>query len=72
MASDKAWYNDMQYLYKRSFTELEHVFRVDFKKSKVYEAMVLELYENVIEYKFLHQAGLLHQWIKVDSKLLFS
>ena len=51
----------MEYLYKRSFTELEHVFGTDFKKSKVYEAMVLELYENVIEYKFLHQAGLLNQ-----------
>ena len=50
----------MEYLYKRSFTELEQVFRTDFKQSKIYESMILELYENVIEYKFLHQAGLLH------------
>ena len=60
-ASGLHWFNDLDYLYKRAFQELEDVFRTDFKKSKVYEAMVLELYENVIEYKFLMQAGLLKQ-----------
>ena len=43
----------MEYLYNRSFTELETIFRSEFKKSKVFEKMILELYENVIEYKFL-------------------
>ena len=61
MTTDKkVWYNDLDHLYKKSFTELEQVFRTDFKKSVVYEQMILELYENVIEYKFLHHAGLLY------------
>ena len=54
----------MEYLYNRSFNELENVFRTEFKNSKVFETMILEFFENVIEYKFLHQAGLIkEQWL---------
>ena len=49
----------MGYLYDRSFNELEKLFRSKFKKSKVFQDMILELYESNIEYKFLQQAGLL-------------
>ena len=49
----------MEYLYNKSFSELERVFRTEFKQSKVFENMILELFENVIEYKFLHQADLI-------------
>ena len=56
---ERFWLHDMAYLYDRSFNELEKLFRSRFKQSKVFETMIVELYENNIEYKFLTQAGLL-------------
>jgi hypothetical protein len=53
------WLRDMEYLYLRSFNELEAVFRTEFKKSKAFEEMVIELNSNMIEYKFLHKAGII-------------
>ena len=49
----------MKYLYDRSFNELESVFRTEFKDSKAFKDMVLELNQNMIEYKFLHKAGII-------------
>ena len=49
----------MEYLYKRSFEELESVFRIDFKKSPNFNQMVIDLHENLIEYKFLHVANII-------------
>lgn len=49
----------MEYLYHRSFNELEAVFRREFQQSKAFEEMVLELNQNMIEYKFLHKAGII-------------
>ena len=54
------WLHDMEYLYLRSFNELESVFRNnEFRESLAYKDMVLELNSNMIEYKFLHKAGIL-------------
>jgi len=53
------WLRDMEYLYLRSFNELETVFRLEFRQSRAFEDMVLELNQNMIEYKFLHKAGIL-------------
>ena len=50
---ERFWLHDMGYLYDRSFNELEKLFRSKFKKSKVFQDMILELYESNIEYKFL-------------------
>ena len=50
----------MEYLYLRSFNELEAVFLgKDFKQSRAYREMLIELNSNMIEYKFLHKAGIL-------------
>ena len=60
MSKDMSTYlHDMDYLYLRSFNELNEVFRMGFKKSKAFEDMVLELNSNMIEYKFLHKAGII-------------
>ena len=54
------WYlHDMEYLYQRSINELEVVFRTEFKNSDAFKEMVLELNTNMIEYKFLHKAGII-------------
>ena len=54
------WLHDMEYLYLRSFNELEAVFLgKDFKQSRAYREMLIELNSNMIEYKFLHKAGIL-------------
>ena len=54
------WLHDMEYLYLRSFNELESVFRSkEFRESQAFKDMVLELNSNMIEYKFLHKAGIL-------------
>ena len=47
------WMDNMEYLYVRSFNELQQIFRQEFKFSKHFENMVIELNENLIEYKFL-------------------
>ena len=53
------WLHDMEYLYLRSFNELESVFKEDFKRSKEFQKMILQLNSNMIEYKFLHKAGII-------------
>ena len=54
------WLHDMEYLYLRSFNELESVFRSqEFRESQVFKDLILELNSNIIEYKFLHKAGIL-------------
>ena len=53
------WLRDMDYLYHRSFNELETVFRMEFRHSEAFKRMVLELNQNMIEYKFLHKAGII-------------
>ena len=54
------WLHDMEYLYLRSFNELESVFRSkQFRESKAYKDMLIELNSNMVEYKFLHKAGIL-------------
>ena len=59
MEDPNYWLRDMEYLYLRSFNELETLFRTEFKDSQAYKEMVIELNSNMIEYKFLHKAGIL-------------
>ena len=60
LADPDYWLHDMEYLYLRSFNELEAVFRADeFKESKAFKDMVIELNSNMVEYKFLYKAGIL-------------
>ena len=49
----------MEYLYQRSINELENVFRNEFNQSDAFKEMVVELNSNMIEYKFLHKAGII-------------
>ena len=53
------WLRDMEYLYLRSFNELETLFRTEFKQSKAFGEMLVELNSNQIEYKFLFKAGII-------------
>ena len=39
----KQWLSDMEYLYMRSFNELEAVFRTEFRSSQAFKDMVIEL-----------------------------
>ena len=55
----KQWLQDMEYLYMRSFNELEAVFRSEFPESQAFKDMVIELNQNMIEFKFLHKAGII-------------
>lgn len=50
---------NMEYLYLRSYNELETVFRTEFRGSQAFKDMVVELNSNIIEYKFLHKAGII-------------
>ena len=60
MTDPNYWLHDMEYLYLRSFNELETVFRSqEFRESQVFKDLILELNSNMIEYKFLHKAGIL-------------
>ncbi len=52
---------DLDFLYVRSYKELNDVFRSDFQQSEAFKKMVLLMNENMIEYRFLTQAGLLKQ-----------
>lgn len=49
----------MDYFYWKSFRELEDVFKHEFQKSTSFKNMVLLLNQNMIEYKFMRQAGVL-------------
>ena len=53
------WLRDMEYLYQRSYNELETLFRMEFKSSRAFQEMVIELNSNMIEFKFLHRAGII-------------
>lgn len=55
----KQWLHDMEYLYLRSFNELAAVFSTEFRNSRAFQDMVIELNQNMIEYKFLHRAGII-------------
>ena len=53
-------YIDLAPFYLRAWTELDKVFRTDFKKSPQYRELVQKLPENLIEYEFATQAGLIN------------
>ena len=50
--------NDMGFIYQKSYSELETVFKTEFKQSKTYKDMVLLMNQNMVEFKFMRQAGL--------------
>ena len=50
--------NDMNHIYEKSFDELERLFRKEFQKSTSFKEMVLLMNQNMVEYKFMRQAGL--------------
>jgi hypothetical protein len=50
----------MEYLYWKSYHELERVFKNQFQHSDAFKQMVLDLNQNMIEYKFMRQAGIIH------------
>jgi hypothetical protein len=52
---------NLDYLYQRSYMELQKQFREGFRQSIYYSEMEILLNQNMIEYRFMRQAGLLHQ-----------
>ena len=50
---------NLETLYWKSFETLEKVFKRDFTRSKTFKDMVLLLNQNMVEYKFMRQAGVL-------------
>lgn len=50
---------DVDYLYEVSYTELNAIFNQKFQTSDSFKEMVLVMNQNIIEYRFLTQAGLL-------------
>ena len=56
---EKTYLEDMHYLYWKSYSELELVFKNKFLKSDTFKKMIISLNENMIEYRFMRQAGLL-------------
>ena len=50
---------DVDYLYEVSYTELNAIFNQKFQTSDCFKEMVLVMNQNIIEYRFLTQAGLL-------------
>lgn len=50
--------NDIVYIYQKSYSELENVFQKEFKQSKTFKDMVLLMNQNMVEFKFMRQAGL--------------
>jgi hypothetical protein len=48
----------MNHIYEKSFDELERLFRKEFQKSTSFKEMVLLMNQNMVEYKFMRQAGL--------------
>ena len=64
---------DMHYLYKRSYNELHQIYKNEFIHSESCAMLVKQLNENMIEYRFMQEAGLLEtyqNWIKNKSKLI--
>jgi hypothetical protein len=50
--------NDIGFIYQKSYSELEMVFKKEFKQSKTFKDMVLLMNQNMVEFKFMRQAGL--------------
>ena len=50
--------NDMNHIYEKAFDQLESVFRKEFQQSTSFKEMVLLMNQNMVEYKFMRQAGL--------------
>ena len=48
---------DIYTIYQKSFDTLNWVFVEHFKKSDDYQQLVLQLNENMIEYRFFREAG---------------
>ena len=55
---DESGLRNIEYLYLRSYQECQALFRDGFETSEAYKNMVLLLHENMIEYKFMRQAGM--------------
>ena len=52
----------MEYIYWKSYEELRKVFENEFLKSKTFKDFVLLMKENMVEYRFMRQAGVIHPW----------
>ena len=52
-AYEKQLLHDLEYLYWRSYENLEKIFHRDFRQSKRFKDMVLLLNQNMIEFMFL-------------------
>ena len=50
--------NDIGFIYQKSYSELETVFKREFRQSKTFKDMVLLMNQNMVEFKFMRQAGL--------------
>jgi hypothetical protein len=50
--------NDIGFIYQKSYSELETVFKKEFRQSKTFKDMVLLMNQNMVEFKFMRQAGL--------------
>jgi len=50
--------NDIGFIYQKSYSELDTVFKGEFRKSKTFKDMVLLMNQNMVEFKFMRQAGL--------------
>jgi len=50
---------DVYQIAKTAFENLEHVYKAEFPYSEEYKELVIRLHDNVIEYSFLSQAGLI-------------
>jgi hypothetical protein len=51
----------LEFLYWKAFDKLESVFNDEFKVSNTFKEMMLSLNQNMVEYKFLRQAGVLER-----------
>jgi hypothetical protein len=50
---------DVYQIAKTAFENLEHTYKTGFPYSEEYKELVIRLHDNVIEYSFLSQAGLI-------------
>ena len=55
---------------KISFDMLETVYKNEFPSTEDYKELVIRLHDNVIEYSFLSQAGLIKTASQTEDKLL--
>ena len=54
---EQQYLNDLEYLYRRSYEELKEVFETTFQVSDTFKEMVIEMNSNMIQYRFMRQAG---------------